>query len=193
MRGLHVSHLDAYRVAYPNAPEACARVLFLGEDNPQSAAPQHALYPLPAGCAGNRFCNDILAVRASTYLATWRTNLCNPAWLTKNARERAVDLIKHDVPWDVIVLLGAKVRKVFEPMGAKDTFAYREVRLQLGDSPTESKVFRLVSLPHPSGRNLVWNDRRMALKARELLREVAPDYPWGEALVEDSILQAGAR
>lgn len=37
----------------------------------------------------------------------------------------------------------------------------------------------LVSLPHPSGRNLIWNQPGKVSLARGLLRLVAPGVSWG--------------
>ncbi len=45
---------------------------------------------------------------------------------------------------------------------------------------TDGEMF-LVSLPHPSGRNTVWNDGRLVIRAREILHALAPEVPWGSA------------
>ena len=51
---LHLEHLGACRSALRDTPDACGRILLCGEDNPVSAEPEHALYPLPDNCAGHR-------------------------------------------------------------------------------------------------------------------------------------------
>lgn len=182
---LHLEHLGACRTAFHDAPEACSRILLCGEDNPQSAAPEHALFPYPPGCAGHRFCNDILGVTRHTYLATWRTNLCNPTWSMREARKRASDLVHLDAPWTTIVLLGRKVAEAFSKItdGALEPFAFGTLNTTNGVDPWGQDIpwtIDIVSLPHPSGRNFLWNDPRRALDARALLQEVAPEYPWGE-------------
>lgn len=114
---LHLKHLGACRTAFRDAPEACGRILMVGEDNPVSAAPEHALFPYPPRCAGWNLQDKILGIPRMHYLAIWRTNLCTGSWSVKSARERAKVLLAtarlHEgqdrVPWDVVVLLGAKV------------------------------------------------------------------------------------
>lgn len=199
---LHLTHLDACRTAFPGAPAAAAKILFLGEDNPVSSAPEHALFPYPEGCAGERFCNAILGVTRHTYLATWRTNLCVGGWDRSDAIARAHDLFfTASRPWNTIVLLGAKVMDAFtrmlKPSAPKlklkpFTTTLLDMRGRVdavGKRQLDEDVV-LVSLPHPSGRNFVWNEPRCAVQARALLREVAPDYPWGEALISDVADQA---
>jgi hypothetical protein len=180
----HQEYLRACRTAFESTPEVCSKTLLLGEDNPISAAPEHALFPLPAGCAGERLCNKILGVGRATYLATWRTNLCVGGWSTARARERARALIHGSPPWTVIVLLGRKVAEEFEHVikdaGHKiDLSAFR-----IADVPSVEDVppLKLVSIPHPSGRNRIWNEFKYCESARLLLEEAAPGYPVGEAL-----------
>jgi hypothetical protein len=38
----------------------------------------------------------------------------------------------------------------------------------------------LISIPHPSGRCLEWNDPAAVLSVRALLRNACPSIPWGE-------------
>lgn len=174
---LHQEFLRACRTAFRGS-EACGKVLLLGEDNPISSAPEHALFPYPEGCSGERLCNKVLGLRRATHLALWRTNLCVGGWSMPRARERAHALLSEHAPWSVVVLLGAKVREAIGYEGAFFTYGTR-YGWSPGDAP--SRPFTLVSLPHPSGRNLVWNNPARCVDARMLLREVAPDVPWGEA------------
>lgn len=185
---LHLEHLGAHRTAFDHVPEACGRVLLLGEDNPQSSDPRHALYPLPAGCAGSRLQDRILDVGMAPYLATWRTNLCSPRWSLSQARLRARALISRAAPWDIIIALGAKVAHV---MGELTTVGTRypkwtpfTVRTAVNDGVNQdvpTPLLRVVYLPHPSGRNLVWNSGDAVSTARHLIREVVPGYPAGES------------
>ena len=189
-------HLGAYRHAVDldddNQPPPC-EVLLVGEDNPQSAWPSHALYPYPVGCAGYNFAENITGVGTSHQLATWRTNLCNPNWSAPKARERATALVlTPGVPWRVIVMLGRKVSRAFEkaldryiekpelilPFSVKR--AVHRVNFA-GKVATESDIdwIMLVSLPHPSGRCREWNDLATVHRARALLARVAPEW-YGE-------------
>ncbi len=40
-------------------------------------------------------------------------------------------------------------------------------------------VEQFVAVPHPSGRNRVWNDQDAVPRVRALLRALAPAIPWG--------------
>jgi hypothetical protein len=180
---LHLTHLDACRTAFPDAPIAAGRLLLLGEDNPLSAAPEHALFPYPEGCSGHRL-RGILGVHKATYLATWRTNLCVGKWSKGDADTRLIQLFAGDVPWDTVVMLGRKVAGVFAQLHDVPPFGQlrHEVVYMNGPHVGTRRVFQVVSLPHPSGRNAIWNDPHRAADARKLLSEVMPDYPAGEAL-----------
>lgn len=182
---LHLEHAGACRTAFDHVPAACARVLLVGEDNPQSSRPEHALFPYPQGCAGNRLQDQILQLPRAQYLALWRTNLCNPTWSRRAAEGRSIHLLAHDVPWDVVVLLGRKVADVFAYMRDDgisffDSFGH-EVRYMSGPAIGTSRTFRIISLPHPSGRNLIWNQPGPAATARARLADVAPTLGWGRA------------
>ena len=74
--------LGACRTAFGHSPPDCARALLIGEDNPLSAVPEHALFPYPVGCAGHRLAG-ILGLGNAAYLALWRTNLCVGGWSSK--------------------------------------------------------------------------------------------------------------
>ncbi len=188
---LHLEHQGAHRTAFRGSPEACARVLLVGEDNPQSQDPRHALFPYPEGCAGNRLMEKIFGLRRLAYLAIWRTNLCNQRWSTKAARARARALLDGYAPWSVIVMLGRKVADAFGDViedGERhrfDPFHGGELRTPCGQDPWGQyvmKTIELVHLPHPSGRCRIWNQPGAAADARKLLSELEPGIPWGEAL-----------
>ncbi len=69
----------------------------------------------------------------------------------------------------VVVLLGAKVKKAFAlPM---ELPFFEAIHLH----PV------VVSLPHPSGLNRLWNQPGAVRRAREILHTVAPDVPWGSS------------
>ncbi len=166
-------HLGAHRSVF-DENVALARLVLIGEDNPQSSAPEHALFPAPAGCAGNRLQEKILGLRRATYLSIWRTNLCNPTWSAPAAHLRAGSLLAETGPWDVMILLGSKVAGVFGKI--------LEEKLEPFTVTGIGHMQRVVCLPHPSGRNLVYNHPLASATARKILSEVCPDVPWGEDL-----------
>lgn len=128
--------------------------LLVGEDNPQSHDPRHALYPYPPGCSGERLCRLVMGLSHHEYLRSFdRVNLCAKKWGTREARENAGKLVQ--VRLSPIVMLGAKVRDAF---GA-------------GRLPFFEREGRLVALPHPSGRNRAWNEPGAFERARQLLRD----------------------
>lgn len=148
------------------------RLILVGEDNPYGAEPEFALYCYPPGCAGYRL-RRIVGLPQHQYLALHRTNLCPTDWSMKEARRRA-QLLTADqsAPWRVIVMLGRKVA---------DAFNYDRPFFTHDVAPQTGGEMKLVSLPHPSGRNTVWNDRRLVGRAREILRELAPEIAWGSS------------
>lgn len=151
-------------------------IILVGEDNPLSAEPEFALYCYPPGCAGYRL-RRILGLPQHQYLALHRTNLCaSSGWSLREARRRAQLLVADpSAPWRVMVMLGRKVA---------DAFGYDRPFFTHGIAPRTDGEMVLVSLPHPSGRNTCWNNGKLVLRAREILRELAPEVPWGSADVE---------
>lgn len=71
-------------------------------------------------------------------------------------------------------MLGRKVASAFRYQGAFFTSEERWEAL------TDGPPLWLVSLPHPSGLNRMWNVEGADRRARDLLRSVAPGVPWGE-------------
>ena len=155
------------------------RVLLLGEDNPYGSDPEFALYCYPVGCAGYRL-RRILGLPQHQYLALHRKNLCDGSWSKERAKERAFELLSPESPWKVIVLLGRKVTETFE-----------KVTLDAPLVPFSTRVccpgMTLVSLPHPSGRNAAsWSSPKLHDRARQILRELAPELPWGSIDSEEA-------
>ncbi len=156
-----------------------ARILLVGENNPYGSDPEFALYCYPPGCAGYRL-RRILGLPQHQYLALHRKNLCDGDWSARDARARALELLSPTASWSVMVLLGRKVAGAFE-------------QVALGGDPLVAFSIRacssgttLISLPHPSGRNLVWNQPWARARARAILRELVPDLPWGCADQEEA-------
>jgi hypothetical protein len=185
-------HLGCHR--YDLEGTSCP-VLLVGEDNPLSINPADALYPYPVGCAGYNFAENIANVGSGHQLATWRTNLCLGRWSTKAARERAAALVlTGGVPWRVIVALGRRVGDAFEralsnydPPLEVEPFTTNRVlnaahRNEIPDPALKLDWITLVSLPHPSGRNQIWNRPDQVHRARGLLASAAPTW-YGDAPV----------
>jgi len=135
-----------------------ARALLVGESNPYSLVPEHALLPWPSQSAGARLLS-LLGWDEDEYLASFfRTNLVRGRkWSLAAAREEVAVLRSHDFYGLDVVLLGAKVSHAFEwtaPLWEK------------------SEGGRFVRVPHPSGLCREWN----RAGARERLREVLEPY-----------------
>jgi hypothetical protein len=146
------------------------RVILVGEANPYGSSPEFALYCYPPGCAGYNL-RRIIGLPQQQYLALHRTNLCPTDWSMREARRRAQLLIADpSAPWRVIVMLGRKVA---------DAFAYDHPFFTHAIAPRTDGEMYLVSLPHPSGRNASSWSGRAPLRAREILRGLAPEIPWG--------------
>lgn len=154
-----------------------SRVLLVGELNPYGGPESNALVPWPDGCAGHRL-QQILGLTEAQYLALHRMNLCRGAWSMREARRRAqlVYTAEPSRPWDVIVLLGAKVATAFAYPGL--AFSSDVDRMPPGAQGTmPSRVY----LPHPSGLCRRWHEPGAVDRARAILMAVAPQVPWGEA------------
>jgi hypothetical protein len=150
------------------------RVLLVGEDNPYGSEPEFALYCYPPGCSGYRL-RRILGLPQYQYLGLHRTNLCDHAWTKERAKQRALELLDPNAAWRVMVLLGRKVTETFEKvaLGGDPLVAF--------STRTCCPSMTLVSLPHPSGRNAALWNHQATKRTREILRELAPEVPWGSA------------
>lgn len=148
------------------------RVILIGENNPYGSDPEFALYDHPPGCAGHRL-RRVLGLSSDQYLGLHRVNLCDDDFSKAQAEKRAFELMDLRMPWNVLVLLGRKVTGAFEKvaLGGASLVAFGTCAHPSGRA--------LVSLPHPSGRNLVWNQTSARHRAREILRALAPELPWG--------------
>lgn len=167
-------------------PQACSRILLVGELNPYGADPGYALYHEPPNSAGGRLQRLILGVSARRwYLPIWRTNLCEGAWDMDEALDGAGVVLGLDQapgPWDVIVALGVSVnsalrRRAFRTLTHLTSWPEPFETIGLVLSTHQVTV---VNLPHPSGRNLVWNEPDRVQAARDLMRRLVPEIPWGD-------------
>lgn len=172
-------HLGASRIA---GPDACRRVLLVGELNPYGADADYALYYEPETSAGGRLQRLILGLPARHwYLPIWRVNLCAGAWDQKEARIRARELLADGAPWSTVIMLGEKPRTAFETAADSGPMPmmFGATRPLSNLARSAGGVETFIALPHPSGRNQRAYDRANIERARSLLREVLPEIPWG--------------
>lgn len=157
--------------------------ILVGELNPYGVEPAHALLDEPRGSSGWRL-RMILGLTTESYLALRRYNLCTDRWSMPLARKRAEE-IRAAHSDRVLVLLGAKVAAAFglQDAGAfsavgesvQELYSKRDaVARKLGERPT------YVLLPHPSGRNVAWNEPGAVERARALVRLYCPELSVGE-------------
>jgi hypothetical protein len=129
------------------------RPLLIGMDNPVSQRPEHALYPHPVGCTGWRLWKMVCLVREMErhqYCAQLeRMNLVTGSWNMAVARKAAADLLFSGRLDDRnMCLLGTDVWRAFGlPLAVPACGSHRA-----GSTTTFYRV------PHPSGRNLWYND-----------------------------------
>jgi hypothetical protein len=149
--------------------------IIVGESNPYGADPHYALYPDPPGCAGERLCHRVMGLRRGTYLSSFeRVNLVQgPKWNAPVARTAAANIAADCSKTRTIVLLGRKVASAFGYAGWKG-IVWRPGTAYAPD-------LKFVVIPHPSGRNKVWNDRGVVASWRGVLLAALPDVPFGEA------------
>lgn len=141
------------------------QVWLIGEDNPYGDDPFFALYPLPTNASGGRLAR-ILGLTNNEYMALFeRRNLCAKKWSMKEARKTAA-AIYHESKGAPIVLLGKKVATAFD-VGDEPLFEVAKpwARGALTFFVSQHRP-RILLLPHPSGRNRVWNESGARDRAR---------------------------
>lgn len=138
------------------------RILIIGMNNPLSMDPRYALYPAPVGCTGYNLWKMVAARTGASrtdYLRSFqRTNLVIGAWSERLARENwetmGPDVVAN---YDVVVLLGAAVRRV-----CSEGLPLPELGLR----------GNIATLPHPSGLNRAYNNPITRAAAEILLEEL---------------------
>lgn len=137
-------------------------------NNPLSADPEHALFPSPSGCTGWRLwrmLHERTGASKTQYLRAFdRRNLLNRrTWQTTDARSAACRFLTQDcgrIPaGTTIVVLGAETARA---LGLDAPLV----------DPTGDMSLTWRRLPHPSGRNLWFNNPNNKLVASLLLEEL---------------------
>jgi hypothetical protein len=120
----------------------------VGIDNPHSSDPDHALDPRAPGSAGERLF-QLSGMSLEEYERAFR-------------RVNAVDDPRFPAGAHLIFL----GRRAWDFVGFPGRPAFfSTVKMPLG--------FRLTLIPHPSGKNLMYNDETNRQRAGEILREAA--------------------
>lgn len=122
--------------------------------------------PALEGLVGRRLA-QMMGVDYAAYIAnTTRRNLFETPdegkfWYTTIARHRAIRLAGDFLDGDWVILLGAKVAAAFS---AADLPLYRW---------TSWQRYQVARVPHPSGRNRMYNDPAEVERASRFLAEAA--------------------
>lgn len=142
-------------------------------NNPVSQAPGHELYPAPEGCTGHRLWSMLNGRRPEVtrkmYLDAFeRRNLVVGVHFDKKLAQAAAERVYAEF-WGsgrTVVLLGRDVQKAFGPMGVPPLL----VHPQISGGTTWRQV------PHPSGRNLWYNEKKHTDLVAVLLEELYVGY-----------------
>lgn len=157
------------------------RPILMGMNHPTSTKPGHELYPLPSGCTGNRLW-QMLTERTQASMRQYcdtfeRRNLVRAHTFDKFvARARAFEtIVELRNTGRTVVLLGNSVREAFD-------WAFRNhERMHPGIPPLlvhpqEAGGCTWRQVPHPSGRNLFYNEEQNRKVVALLLEELYMDY-----------------
>lgn len=147
-------------------------IVIVGELNPYGGDPYFAMYCDPPASAGGRMQRLVCALERHDYLELGRVNLCVGKWSRPAALHKA-DEIMAQPDLKTLVLLGRKVTAAFFLDDQPQPFNHALL------SPDGRRAISCVVLPHPSGLNRLWNEVGAFDRARDLLRFVVPDVPWG--------------
>ncbi len=161
------------------------RPLLIGMNNPISTRPGHELYPHPEGCTGHRLwrmLHDRTNASRAAYLDAFeRRNLVRGLeWNRLAARARAYEMVVELYgSGRTVVLLGQSVREAFD-------FVMKGLPAAMGGAtnglppvlihPQEAGGCIWRQIPHPSGRNLWFNDAANAKLVGMLMEELYVEY-----------------
>ncbi len=171
-RVLEDSHAAAWylgrsRFGYAGTPPS-PRGMLIGEAPGPSSDARLPLFPSP-NSAGARLMKYADVAPADWMGKLVRMNLCDGSWSARRAvagRARALAFLLDETNFRDgaplrVLLLGARVARAWACYGA---FGYEQMIHYVG--MPKSVTIQVAWIPHPSGRNLVYNDRRNQLRAR---------------------------
>lgn len=139
--------------------------LIIGQNNPRSADLRHALYPSPRGCSGHRLwamLHEVSGASRRDYTEGFdRRNLVTGNWSRKAASEAACRFTPPP-PGATVVVLGAETARSLgldpRPLVPQERAGWPGVAVRV--------------VPHPSGRNLWYNDEMNRLVVGLLMEEL---------------------
>lgn len=144
------------------------RVAIIGMNNPYGSVPGRALWPEPPGSTGHRLWELTAARTGASPMdyarAFHRYNLVQRGEFRRDAAEKRWKQIERDLldEFDTLLLLGAEVRRA---MGLTHQL--------LTITP------RLIVIPHPSGRNLWYNNPVNRLVVEIIMEELYTEATHG--------------
>lgn len=150
------------------------RVIVIGESpgpNTRAALP---LFPYPTNSAGYRLAHMTGLTRAGYLEFFYRLNLIpsyqGPKWSAGAARDAADNLSGGGILGGYhVLLMGAKVWRAFG--GHKSEFSYCRWYKRYGRHWSPS--FHVAVIPHPSGRNRLYNDGHVKYQVVRFLHDLA--------------------
>lgn len=153
-------------------------IIFIGEapgpsNDPESASP---LYPFPSNSAGGRLRRLTGLSRHDYVRHVKRMNLVPyypKQWPTSDARANAIQLVRGGMLSGArVVLVGARVRDAFfSKVNPKPNWLEWRPHVR-GLHRGDKEWPRFVCVPHPSGRNLWYNDPDNRERVRDFFREL---------------------
>ncbi len=151
-----------------------ARVIVIGESPGPKGEARLPLFPYPARSAGYRLSQMTGLVRAGYLEHFRRLNLVpshrGAAWPVATARDAADNLAGGGMLGGChVLLLGAKVWRAFG--GAAKDFSYCRWYKRYGRCWSPS--YYIAVIPHPSGRNLLYNKSSVRQHVESFLRALA--------------------
>lgn len=140
------------------------RPIILGMNNPHSSDPEMALSPTgDPGSAGNRLWNYSGMTETQYRLSFVRRNLLGTkAWATREARASAEKFLDDLEDGSTVIVLGFETWKAF---GFRMVQPCRSLVVSGGST--------LWFVPHPSGRNLWFNEEGNREMVGQLLRRLS--------------------
>ena len=138
--------------------------MLIGEAPGSNTNPKLPLFPEPSGSAAARLLR-YADIEASEWMGKLvRVNMCDEHWSDRRAtagRVRATTWLLDEANWYDgkplrVLLLGNKVARAWACYGP---FGQTEFLF-------EPRSIHIAWIPHPSGRNLIYNERRNQLRAR---------------------------